>query len=132
LSSEEQYSKYVKFSDIQIRLEETTRQDDSQVDRFYIGIKKSHCRYEEQKLVLATSLKTSITKVSTYRKEEVKVDQAKPESTFSLKSTSTEAAARDNVELPYFIGEGLIEVDQEDRDDIMREELAIQEEDEEY
>jgi hypothetical protein len=68
-------------------------------------------------------------------------EEKMPESTFSLKhATDAENKARDNVELPYFIGERedvgnkskLFEVDEQDRLEVLEEEMQDMElEDEE-
>ena len=84
-------------------------------------------------MTLSTDLKSFITKVTTpsvAKPVEVAPSEPQPKSTFSLKSSSQEESkARDNVDLPYFIGENteaedkingnfkskLFTVDEEDR-----------------
>lgn len=147
----------LKFSGSLVRLENSLTTDSSQRELIYVWIKKSEARLEEDKFILETDLQTFASKVSKFDKnneshsilvpsksavkakaEEEKslpskpAPQLNPESTFSLGvANQAEKAARDNVELPYFIGENdphvdkskLFVVDDSDRAELYHEEM---------
>ncbi|CAI2375779.1 unnamed protein product [Moneuplotes crassus] len=135
LVNEKVMKKYSKFFDVNLRLESTNLDEDKLQDVFYIGIKKSHARFEEKKYLLETTLSSLITTITEYKEPEAEEEKKEdlPQSTFSLKSqNNAESQARDNVELPYFVGENEDNGDKSNLFTVDDEDKIEEEEDPEY